>query len=31
MFYQNHVLENVDSVKKVDGHRDPLGSVPTPL
>jgi len=26
MVYQNHKLENIDSVEKMDGHRDPLGS-----
>jgi hypothetical protein len=26
MVYQNHRLENIDLVEKVDGHRDTLGS-----
>jgi hypothetical protein len=26
MVYQNHNLENVNSVEKMDGHQDPPGS-----
>jgi hypothetical protein len=27
MVYQNHKMKNIDSVEKVDGHRDPPGSL----